>query len=226
MNEMGAVANTGWTGLRARLGSRYFDSDRRRRADRRFFAPVLEDLAEDEQVVDLGAGTGYLSLQIAREIPRGHVVAVDLSEDMLARLRDRARVAGLSDRVQTVCAEAAFTSLADESADRVVSSSLLHEVPDPGAVLAEAARLLRPGGRLVLKDFGPGLWWTVFRYSHPGGARGPLSPQQLRDALADANLVQVTVQREGRALIATARRGEDQRLRPTNSPRRSVSPTA
>jgi SAM-dependent methyltransferase len=99
-------------------------------------------------VLDVGAGTGFLSLAAAR---LGHrVTAVDLSGGMLARLREHAARDGLE--VETV--EGTAETPPAGPFDAVVERHLLWTLPDPGAALA-AWRAAAPDGRLVLFE---GLW--------------------------------------------------------------------
>ena len=106
---------------------------------------------KDEVVVDLGAGTGLLTLPAARSAAA--VYAVDYSEPMLGRLLERARTDGL-ENVHTVVADMREVPLEDESASVVLSSYAFHHLRDEGKelALAEARRILRPGGRLVVCD--------------------------------------------------------------------------
>lgn len=102
-------------------------------------------------VLDCGAGTGFLSLVVAR---LGHqVTALDLSPAMLDRLRARARDEGL--HVETVAGTA--TEPPGGAFDAVVERHLLWTLPDPAAALA-AWRAAAPEGRLVLVE---SLWGTV-----------------------------------------------------------------
>ncbi len=88
------------------------------------------------RILDLGAGTGAASSDLEG------VVAVDLTERSMAFLRDRP--------VTAVRADAAMLPLAPETFDVVVAVNLLYSVADPAAVLAEVARVLVPGGAVVL----------------------------------------------------------------------------
>ena len=105
----------------------------------------------DDYAVDLGAGTGLLALAIAPRVRE--LVAVDISEQMLARLDDAAAADGVHN-VEPVIADLRRLPLEDESATLVVSNYAFHHLDDPGKelALAEARRILRPGGRLVICD--------------------------------------------------------------------------
>jgi len=105
----------------------------------------------DDLVVDLGAGTGLLSLALAPRVRE--LVAVDISERMLERL-DEAAVADGVHNVETLVGDLRRVALEDESATLVVSNYAFHHLDDAGKelALAEARRILRPGGRLVICD--------------------------------------------------------------------------
>lgn len=103
-------------------------------------------------VADVGCGTGTLAIALARAGLR--TTAVDGDADVLARARDKARAAGVEIDWRPGLADA--LPLADGSVDAVVCSLLLHHlVPaTKAAALAEARRVLRPGGRLHVADWG------------------------------------------------------------------------
>jgi ubiquinone/menaquinone biosynthesis C-methylase UbiE len=114
----------------------------------------IVELAEprrDDCVVDLGAGTGLLSLALAPHVKE--LIAVDISERMLERLDDAAAADGVHN-VEPLVADLRRLPLDDESATLVVSNYAFHHLDDPGKelALAEARRILRPGGRLVICD--------------------------------------------------------------------------
>ncbi len=99
-------------------------------------------------LLDVGAGTGSLTLAAAARWPDARVLAVDASRAMLDIARRRAEVAwprGAS-RFEWLVADAADLSLADGSVDAAVSSFVLQKVADRGAVLRALRRVLRPGG--------------------------------------------------------------------------------
>jgi len=103
-------------------------------------------------VVDLGTGAGDLLPALA---PRaGQVIALDFSGTMLSHARSRARALGL-DNVSFLRGELESIPLATATADGVVASLVLHHAARPAEAILEMARLLTPGGRVVVVDFLP-----------------------------------------------------------------------
>ena len=114
----------------------------------------IVELAEprpDDHVVDLGAGTGLLTLALAPRVEE--LTAVDISERMLERLDDKAAADSVTN-LEPLVADLRRLPLEDECATLVVSNYAFHHLDDPGKelALAEARRILRPGGRLVICD--------------------------------------------------------------------------
>ena len=128
----------------------------------RFAVPLLDPLyrrVADEvttlapsMVLDVGTGPGALAIEIARRCESCSVVGVDLALEMLATAEDRARGAGVSDRVSFRVADAADLPLADGSVDVAVSTLSLHHWRDVPAILRELHRVVRPGGRVLIYD--------------------------------------------------------------------------
>jgi ArsR family transcriptional regulator len=113
------------------------------------WARALGLLLPPLDVVDLGCGEGYLTIEAARWARR--VVGVDQSPDVLARARDLAR----RRRVRNVAwkrGQLERLPLADASFDLALLSQALHHAEDPARALGEAARVLRPGGRVLVLD--------------------------------------------------------------------------
>jgi ubiquinone/menaquinone biosynthesis C-methylase UbiE len=163
-------------------------------------------MCDDSTVLDLGAGTGFLTIGVAAHSKDGRVIAVDESHDMLEKLTRRAQHAGFSDRIETHCADAARTGLPADSVNLVISAHLLHEVTDPYAVLDEVARVLKPGGFFVVQDFRDGLFWRVFRQFHSDRAKGPLDAEELCTKLEQLGFEEVAVQTRPFRYIASGRK--------------------
>ncbi|MCB9682931.1 MAG: methyltransferase domain-containing protein [Alphaproteobacteria bacterium] len=103
-------------------------------------------------IVDLGCGPGRVTARLATAVgAAGTVLGVDHDPALLARAMGGPRTADAG-TCRWVHADAAAVDLPDATADAVVAHMLLQHVPDPAAVVREAARLLRPGGLLVVVD--------------------------------------------------------------------------
>lgn len=107
--------------------------------------PEIEPL----RIVDLGCGTGYSSLQLARRFPRAEILAIDFAPSMLVRARDRAGAD------HCIGADLQRLPLRSNTVD-LACSSLALQWCDPLQAFGEAARVLRPGAMLALATVGPG----------------------------------------------------------------------
>lgn len=100
-------------------------------------------LRGDETVVDAGCGTGRVTAELVKRLPRGHAIAVDASTEMMSKARKR-----LGDRVDYVLADLLELKL-PEPVDVVFSTATLHWILDHDRLFHQLRRVLRPGGRVV-----------------------------------------------------------------------------
>ena len=105
-----------------------------------------------ERVVDLGTGSGRMLTLLGKTAKMS--VGLDLSQNMLNIARANVTRAGL-DKVELRHGDIFATRLPEHSADLVLVHQVLHYLADPAAAVAEAARLVMPGGRLLIVDFAP-----------------------------------------------------------------------
>jgi SAM-dependent methyltransferase len=116
-------------------------------------APIAAlDLRPGETVLDLGSGGGLDAFLAAAAVgSSGTVIGVDMTPEMIARARENARKAGV-DRVEFREGRLESLPVEDASVDAVTSNCVINLVPDKRAVFDEVARVLRPGGRVVISD--------------------------------------------------------------------------
>jgi SAM-dependent methyltransferase len=165
-------------------------------AQRRRFRELV-DARSGESGVDVGCGVGHLTCELAVDVgPGGRMSGVDASADMLAGAAARVRDQCLAERIDLRQGDATALGLASESADFVVAVQTYSYVADVAAAIAEAARVLRPGGRLGVLETD----WDLCVYGSPDGelmrrifdarwrfAHGHL-PRRLNRLFADAGL--------------------------------------
>lgn len=110
------------------------------------------DIQAGETVLDLGCGGGIDTVLAARATGRrGRVIALDFLPEMLARTQAAAEAAG-SDNVEPLEGEMEAIPLPDDSVDHIISNGAINLSPRKARVIAECARVLRPGGRFCVSD--------------------------------------------------------------------------
>ncbi|CAN5796183.1 methyltransferase domain-containing protein [soil metagenome] len=130
--------------------ARLEDPDRQRFLPNDYLIGLL-GLSGSETIVDYGAGSGVLSIELGRALPRGEVHAVEENPEMYKLLDERISASGLGNvRAHEISDNR--VSLPDGSADRVLAVNLLHEIVGETA-LQEMHRLLKPEGTLLVVDW-------------------------------------------------------------------------
>jgi ubiquinone/menaquinone biosynthesis C-methylase UbiE len=158
---------------------------------------AVADLREGETVLDLGSGAGADVLISARRVgPTGKAIGLDMTDEMLALARHNATEAGV-ENIEFVKGYLEELPLPDGSVDVVISNCVINLSGDKPQVLAEAARVLKPGGRFAVSDViaDPGMdeatkadiaAWT-------GCIAGALTEAEFRETLAAAGLEDVEI---------------------------------
>ena len=159
---------------------------------------ALAELKAGETVLDLGSGGGIDVLLSARRVgPTGKAYGLDMTDEMLALARENQRRSGLSN-VEFLKGEIEAIPLPDNAVDVIISNCVINLSGDKDRVLAEAFRVLKPGGRFAVSD-------VVVRGEVPAAIRrsmelwvgciaGALSEDEYRAKLAQAGFGGVDVE--------------------------------
>jgi SAM-dependent methyltransferase len=159
---------------------------------------MLASLEPGEVVLDLGSGGGIDVLLSARRVgPTGKAYGLDMTDDMLALARENQRRAGV-ENVEFLKGEIEAIPLPESAVDVVISNCVINLSADKGKVLAEAFRVLRPGGRFAVSD-------VVVRGEMPEALRrnvelwigcvaGALDESEYRRLLAAAGFEEIEVE--------------------------------
>ena len=159
---------------------------------------ALAELHAGEVVLDLGSGGGIDVLLSAKRVgPTGKAYGLDMTDEMLALARENQRKAGVTN-AEFLKGEIEHVPLPDASVDVIISNCVINLSADKDRVLAEAFRVLKPGGRFAVSD-------VVVRGEVPAAIRrnverwigcvaGALEEQEYRDKLAKAGFVSIDVE--------------------------------
>jgi len=156
---------------------------------------AVADLRAGETVLDLGSGAGADVLISARRVgPGGKAIGLDMTDEMLDLARANAIAAGVAN-VEFLKGYIEDIPLPEGSVDVVISNCVINLAADKRAVIAEVARVLRPGGRFAVSDViaDPDMdaLTRADMAARTGCIAGALSEQEFRSALAAAGLTDV-----------------------------------
>jgi len=135
-----------------------YDSMDHAEVNRRFVADFLHAVGEPAgcnmlaDVLDLGTGTAQIPIELCRTAPEARVLAIDLAESMLEVGRRNVVQAELASRIELARVDAKQLPYPARRFTAVISNSIVHHIPEPRHVLAEAVRVLAPGGLLFFRD--------------------------------------------------------------------------
>ena len=160
---------------------------------------ALAELKHGETVLDLGSGGGIDVLLSARRVgPSGKAYGLDVTDEMLELARDNQRKAGVSN-VEFLKGEIERIPLPDSSVDVIISNCVINLSADKDRVIAEAFRVLKPGGRFAVSDVivrGDDIPEAVRRSMElwVGCVAGALEESRYRDTLTRAGFQNVEVE--------------------------------
>lgn len=135
------------------LGADWLERDERERLEQPEKVLDLLKLTPGQMAADIGAGTGYYSLRLARRVgPQGRVLATDIQPEMIARLRVNMKKAKVSNIDPVVCTPT-DAKLPSGTLDLALMVDVYHELANPEETMAQVRRALKPGGRLVMIEY-------------------------------------------------------------------------
>ncbi|MEM6513815.1 MAG: class I SAM-dependent methyltransferase [Pseudomonadota bacterium] len=134
------------------LGAAWLERSERLREERTDLLINALPLEADDVIADIGAGTGYFSFPMARRVPEGRVLAVDIQQEMLDIIEDR-KARGEPANVEPVLGTIKDPNLPAESVDLVLIVDAYHEFSHPLEMGEAMVRGLKPGGLMVLIEY-------------------------------------------------------------------------
>lgn len=132
--------------------ARDYDAMDHAAVNRAFVADFLAAWDGRSPVLDVGTGTAIIPVEFCRESAQGEVVAIDLSEHMLARARENVRRAGFEGRIRLERVSGQALPYPDGSFPAVMSNCIIHHIPEPRDCLAEMVRVAAPDATLFVRD--------------------------------------------------------------------------
>jgi ubiquinone/menaquinone biosynthesis C-methylase UbiE len=131
----------------------------------RFYKQHLKSLSGIGQILEVGPGTGYVTMVVLDQFPKASLTCVDISTRMLDQVRKRFLRAGTTRPVRLLQGDITRRcGLESGSFDLIVVQSVIEHLPDLSPAIAEIYRLLAPGGTLIVSDICDGFWGRLFAF--------------------------------------------------------------
>lgn len=161
------------------------------RESRLWMRNVVEDFASAAErwgvasgkVLDIGSGSGLVSIKFARMLHGVQVTGLDLSDPVLEMARNNAESSGLADRVSFEKGDAEGLPFEDATFDMVISLSTLHLLDNPVRMLDDIQRVIKPGGKFYIRDYRR-TWMAAFSIH----IRACYTPSELKSLLSQSKL--------------------------------------
>lgn len=113
---------------------------------------LKQDVAKNAVVADIGAGTGYYSFKIARLVPEGKVLAVDIQPEMLAIIKEKMGQSNVTN-IETIRGEIENPNLPKGAVDFVIFVDVYHELSHPREMMTHIYEALKPSGKVLLLEY-------------------------------------------------------------------------
>lgn len=120
--------------------------------NRVFVCDLLQSGEVGIDIVDLGTGTARIPIELCRQRANCRVMASDAAVSMLEIARLNVAVQGFEHRIQLHHGDSKKLGFCEDMFDAVISNSLVHHLPDPESAIAEMIRIVKPGGRIFVRD--------------------------------------------------------------------------
>jgi ubiquinone/menaquinone biosynthesis C-methylase UbiE len=132
--------------------ARDYDAMDHATVNRAFVADFIAVWDRVGPVLDVGTGTAQIPLELCRQALNIDITAVDMAAHMLQVARENVRKVGYEDRIRLQQADAKKLPYSPGSFGALISNSIIHHIPEPGGVVAEMVRVVKPGGLLFVRD--------------------------------------------------------------------------
>ncbi|RKY15729.1 MAG: hypothetical protein DRP82_00960 [Planctomycetota bacterium] len=171
-----------------------------------FTKTLAAHISGNETVLDVGCGSGFFSILVARRLKHGNAICLDRSRAMLLHLAKQAKRRGLQRKIHPVQSDALSLAVKSASVDVVITNFVLHELPSPRKALLEMARVMRRGGLLIITDFAPGSWIARHITAAHEQACKLFTADELRRLLTDVGFVVDAAIRQRNFIFALCRK--------------------
>lgn len=162
------------------------------------------NLRGDEVIVDSGCGSGFYSLALGEKLEDGKVISVDISDEMLNRLRRQVKKKRLNDSIEIRQGDSTDLPVADNTADIGIIVAVWHHLEDPKKANQELLRVIKPSGRIVAIDFKDG------GHHDQHGENNTLGIEEMKALLEEAGFINIKVKFVGSWVIGYGDKPEEE----------------